>query len=205
MNVAVIGAGAWGTAFALQLAANGHKVVLWVYEPELVRSLRETRENTYYLPGFRLPEGIEFTDDLRAAVDSSSDIVIATPSFALRSTLGKVSAGLAGKRMLVLTKGLERETLLRMTQVIDELTGGSASCAVLSGPSFAAEVAGRHFTSVVIAASVKELAQYFQKMSHRRPVPRLHEPGRGGGGIGRVPEERDGHRGGDHPGTRPRT
>ena len=72
MDLAVIGAGAWGTAFALQLAANGHKVLLWAYEPELVRVLRDTRENTYYLPGFRLPEGIEFTDDLRAAVKSSS-------------------------------------------------------------------------------------------------------------------------------------
>ncbi len=68
MDLAVIGAGAWGTAFALQLAARGHKVVLWVYEPELARVLRDTRENTYYLPGFRLPEGIEFTDDLQAAV-----------------------------------------------------------------------------------------------------------------------------------------
>ena len=166
MNVTVIGAGAWGTAFALQLAAKGHQVGLWVYEPELIRSLRDTRENAYYLPGFPLPEGIEFTDDLRTAVDFSSDIVIATPSFALRSTLANVSANLTGKRMLILTKGLERETLLRMTQVIDDLTEKSASCAVLSGPSFAAEVAGRHFTSVVIAASVKELAQHFQKISH---------------------------------------
>ena len=165
-SVAVIGAGAWGTAFALQLAANGHKVGLWVYEPELVRSLRDTRENAYYLPGFRLPEGIEFTDDLKATVESSSDIVIATPSFALRSTLRKVSLSLTGKRMLILTKGLERETLLRMTQVIEDVAGTSISCAVLSGPSFATEVAGRHFTSVVIAASVKELAQYFQKISH---------------------------------------
>ena len=93
-NVAVIGAGAWGTAFALQLAANGHKVGLWVYEPELVRSLRDTRENAYYLPGFRLPEGIEFTDDLKAAVESSSDIVIATPSFALRLPSGKSHSAL---------------------------------------------------------------------------------------------------------------
>jgi glycerol-3-phosphate dehydrogenase (NAD(P)+) len=166
MNIAVVGAGAWGTAFSLHLAASGHKVVLWVYEPELVRLLRETGENGYYLPGFRLPEGVDFTDNLQEAVDSSSDVVIATPSFALRPTLGTVASSLADKRILVLTKGLETETLLRMSQVVDDLAGAKASCAVLSGPSFAAEAAARQFTSVVIAAAAESLARYFQKMSH---------------------------------------
>jgi glycerol-3-phosphate dehydrogenase (NAD(P)+) len=166
MKIAVVGAGAWGTAFSIHLAEAGNKVVLWVYEPELVALLRETGENGYYLPGFRLPEGVEFTNSLQEAVDSSSDIVIATPSFALRPTLGTVSSSLASKRILVLTKGLETETLLRMSQVIDELTGTKASCAVLSGPSFAAEAAARQFTSVVIAASAESLARYFQKISH---------------------------------------
>ncbi len=167
MQITVVGAGAWGTAFSMQLAARGHKVVLWAYEPELVRLLRESRENSYYLPGFRLPQSMEFADDLHTAVGASSDIVIATPSFALRPTLETVSSeNLAGKRMLVLTKGIETETLLRMTQVIGDLTGSEASCAVLSGPSFAVEVAGRQFTCVVIAASDKNLAHHFQKMSH---------------------------------------
>jgi glycerol-3-phosphate dehydrogenase (NAD(P)+) len=166
MDIAVVGAGAWGTAFSLHLSAAGHKVVLWAYEPELVRLLRETGENGYYLPGFRLPESVEFTDNLREAVHSSSDIVIATPSFALRPTLKTVSSSLAGKRILLLTKGIETETLLRMSQVVDDLAGTKASCAVLSGPSFAAEAAARQFTSVVIAASTESLACYFQKMSH---------------------------------------
>jgi glycerol-3-phosphate dehydrogenase (NAD(P)+) len=166
MNITVIGAGAWGTAFSMQLAGRGHRVTLWVYEPELERVIGETRENTYYLPGFTLPENIACTHDLRAAVASSDDIVVATPSFALRSTLAPVSAALSGKRLLVLTKGIETDSLFRMSRVIDELVGGAARSAVLSGPSFALEVAKRYFTSVVVAASDKGLARHFQQMSH---------------------------------------
>lgn len=166
MRVAVIGAGAWGTAFSMQLAGRGHTVILWVYERELLRAMGETRENSFYLPGCILPGGIEFTSDLRAAVDSSDDIIVATPSFALRTTLAGVSSLLAGKRILVLTKGLETETLSRMSQVIDDLLGGPTSTAVLSGPSFALEVARKAFTSVVVASAEKDLARYFQDMSH---------------------------------------
>jgi len=162
----VIGAGAWGTAFSMQLAGRGHTVILWVYESELLRALEETRENNFYLPGFVLPEGIELTGDLQAAVDSSENIVVATPSFALRTTLTGVSPRLAGKKILVLTKGLEKETLFRMSQVIDDLLGGPTSTAVLSGPSFALEVARKAFTSVVVASAEKDLACYFQEMSH---------------------------------------
>ncbi|OPY69487.1 MAG: Glycerol-3-phosphate dehydrogenase (NAD(P)+) [Syntrophorhabdaceae bacterium PtaU1.Bin034] len=166
MNIAVIGAGAWGTAFSLQLANRGHRILLWVYEQDLCRVMEDTGENLYYLPGFRLSDNIAFTNDLRGAVASSDDIVVATPSFALRRTLSQVSDALGGKRILVLTKGLETETLLRMSQVVEEVSGGSTSSAVLSGPSFAKELAGQLFTSVVIASRDKSLARYFQEMSH---------------------------------------
>jgi len=166
MNVAVIGAGAWGTAFSMQLASAGHRVLLWVYEPDLFWLMSETRENVYYLPGFTLAEGIDLTDDLRAAVAFAEDLVLATPSFALRPTLQRVAGALSGKRMLVLTKGLERGTLFRASQVIEDVVGRDAPCAVLSGPSFAIEVAKGHFTSVVVAAAGRGLARHFQKMSH---------------------------------------
>lgn len=162
----MIGAGAWGTAFSLQLAARGKKVLLWSYEPELHEILQETRENSYYLPGFALPANISFTHDIDGAVDASNIVVVATPSFALRSILTRISSHLKDKRILVLTKGLETENLLRMSQVVREIAGEAVSIAVLSGPSFALEVAQRLFTSVVVASPDDTLCRYFQDFSH---------------------------------------
>ncbi|HUJ69619.1 MAG TPA: NAD(P)H-dependent glycerol-3-phosphate dehydrogenase [Syntrophorhabdales bacterium] len=166
MNVAVIGAGAWGTAFSMQLAGKGHTITLWAYEPELCRAMKETRENGIYLPGFRLPAAISFTEDLNRAAQSADTIVIATPSFALRPTLVKIAEGLKSKKVLVLTKGLETHTLLTVSQVAQEVLERPLSLAVLSGPSFAQEVANRVFTSVVVASVDKGLSHYFQEMSH---------------------------------------
>lgn len=166
MNVAVIGAGAWGTAFSIQLAGRGHRVTLWVYEPDLCRTMEETRENTLYLPGFTLKADMEFTDDPLRAVDAADTVVLATPSFALRPTLARIASRLETKRVLVLTKGLETETLLSMSQVVEKVAGSRVRLAVLSGPSFAKEVARGFFTSVVVASADKGLSRYFQEMVH---------------------------------------
>jgi len=166
MNVAVVGAGAWGTAFSIQLASKGHSVTLWVYEPELCRAMEETGENTLYLPGFSLPRGISFTNDPREAVEGADTIVLATPSFALRSTLTGIADLISGKRLLILTKGLETTTLLTGTQVAEEVLGRTTPLGVLSGPSFALEVARRLFTSAVAASTDKEVSRYFQEMVH---------------------------------------
>jgi glycerol-3-phosphate dehydrogenase (NAD(P)+) len=162
----ILGAGAWGTAFALQLAGRGRDVALWVYEPDLVRDMAATGENTTYLPGFTLPPSIHPTSDLASAVAASDDVVVATPSFAFRRTLEQVAGALAGKRLCILTKGLESEGLLRMSEVAAALTGGSCAIAGLSGPSFAVEVARHSFTSVVVAATDDALARHFQDMCH---------------------------------------
>jgi glycerol-3-phosphate dehydrogenase (NAD(P)+) len=167
MSIAVIGAGAWGTAFAIHLARTGKHVLLWVYEQELCKILKDTRENRDFLPGFVLPEAIHFTTDLEEIVAYSDDIVIAMPSFALRGTIKRIAPGLKSKNLLVLTKGIERETFLGMSGVIAESIGGSTDrIAVLSGPSFAKEVASGAFTACVIASQSKHLAQYFQQMIH---------------------------------------
>jgi glycerol-3-phosphate dehydrogenase (NAD(P)+) len=166
MKVAVVGAGAWGTAFAIQLAHKGHDVLLWVYEPELFELLRTGRENTYYLPGFTLPPNIDFTNDLSSAVTFSDSVVLATPSFALRSTIERAAGLIADRKLLVLTKGLERESFLPMSRVIEDVAGSRPPIAVLSGPSFAREVAQRLFTSVVVASRDKTTARQFQEMSH---------------------------------------
>jgi glycerol-3-phosphate dehydrogenase (NAD(P)+) len=167
MSIAVIGAGAWGTAFAIHLARTGKQVLLWVYEQELCDLLKGTRENKDFLPGFVLPESIHFTTNLEEIAAYSDDIVIAMPSFALRGTIGSIASGLASKNLLVLTKGIERGTFLGMSGVIAELLGGNEDrIALLSGPSFAKEVANGAFTASVIASRNKHLAQYFQQMIH---------------------------------------
>ena len=167
MSIAVIGAGAWGTAFAIHLARTGKQVLLWVYEEELCEVLKKTRENRDFLPGFVLPESIHFTTNLEEIAAYSDDIVIAMPSFALRGTIKKIAPGLASKNLLVLTKGIERGTFLGMSGVIAELIGGKRDhIAVLSGPSFAKEVANGAFTASVVASRNKHLAQYFQQMVH---------------------------------------
>jgi glycerol-3-phosphate dehydrogenase (NAD(P)+) len=150
----------------MQLVSKGHRVTLWVYEPELCATMEETRENTLYLPGFRLSEEMVFTSDPRAAARAADAVVLATPSFALRPTLARIADDLKGKRVLVLTKGLEAETFLTMSQVVEKVLGKSVRLAVLSGPSFALEVALRLFTSTVIASTDKELSHYFQEMTH---------------------------------------
>jgi glycerol-3-phosphate dehydrogenase (NAD(P)+) len=166
MNIAVIGAGAWGTAFSLQLARKGHSVRVWAFEQELPAVVKETGENSIFLPGFPLPRSISMTTDLADTVDFARDIVIVTPSFALRTVLSKISDRMKGKRLLILTKGLEAETLFTVSRVTAEMIGHVSSVAVLSGPSFAKEVASGLFTSVVVASSSAELYRYFQDLIH---------------------------------------
>ena len=166
MHVSVIGGGAWGTACAIHLARKGAKALLWLYEPELCEIIKRTGENSYYLAGARIPDAIECTSSLEQAVTASDNIILATPSFALRSTLQQAAPHLSGKKILILSKGLETETFLRMSQVAFEIVGEEAGVAVLSGPSFAREVAKGVFTAVVIASRSKEVSGYFQEMLH---------------------------------------
>lgn len=166
MKIGVMGAGAWGTAFATHLTRQGHQVLLWVFERELFDILQKTSENSWYLPSFKLQKKISFTQDPEELISFSHDIVVAVPSFALRKTLEKVSASFATKHLLILTKGFEEITLLRMSEVVSEVTGNKDTIAVLSGPSFAKEVAQGTFTSVVISSYTETIAKYFQNIIH---------------------------------------
>ncbi len=167
-NIVIIGAGAWGTAFAIHLARKGFDVLLWVYEKELCDILNSKRKNEFYLPGFVLPDKISFTDRLNDIEEFSKNIVLATPSFALRNTVRQIAGyNLSDRNFLLLTKGLEISTLLRMSQVAEEeLSYKDSNVAVLSGPSFAEEVARGTFTSVVVSSSNKGLSFNFQKLIH---------------------------------------
>lgn len=141
MNVVVIGAGAWGTAFALHLCRRGHAVALVPRRTEQVEALRRDRENRSYLPGIALPEGLNILSEAEAPLSETGLVFLACPSQALRETLGRLASVLPPGRPLVsLTKGLERETHLRPSQVIRAVLP-SAAVGVLAGPTNAAEFA----------------------------------------------------------------
>ncbi|MBT3287608.1 MAG: NAD(P)-dependent glycerol-3-phosphate dehydrogenase [Victivallales bacterium] len=162
-RIAVLSDGGWGTALALVLHGNGHDVRLWGPFPEYIQEMRESRENTRYLPGKPLPESFVLEEDLRRAVADTEQIVLAAPSQYLRGLLEKLArVGLPDGTILVnVAKGIEVGSLKRMSEVVEELLG-RVRYAALSGPSHAEEVARGIPTAVVVAsrdASIYEAVQ----------------------------------------------
>lgn len=163
MKTAVLGSGGWGTALAMVLADNGHDVTLWSYLEEESRTLQETRENPL-LPGVKLPDSIRYTWDL-SCVRGCQVVVMATPSFGVRSTASQIKAFLTPDMTLVsVSKGIEKGTSLRMTQIIQEATGGICPVVALSGPSHAEEVARGVPTAVVSACPDRAAAERVQDL-----------------------------------------
>jgi len=162
-RIAVLGAGAWGTALALSLARRGgHSLVLWAHSPALADQLTETGENVVYLPGFTLPADVEVTSDLPRAIFEADILLSVTPSQHLRETIQHIAPLLTRNQIILsASKGIEEGTHLRMTQVIASIT--SNPCGVLSGPSFAQEVAAGQPTAIVIAANAAPLTQAIQR------------------------------------------
>jgi glycerol-3-phosphate dehydrogenase (NAD(P)+) len=144
MNFCVVGAGAWGTAFAIHLARLGRPVVLVPRRPEQATALNAVRENLDYLPGITLPPGVVVTSDLSAGLAGADVVLLACPSQAMRETCTRIRAALAGGKapalVLSLAKGLELETHLRPSQLIAEILAGSLAGA-LTGPTNAGEIA----------------------------------------------------------------
>jgi glycerol-3-phosphate dehydrogenase (NAD(P)+) len=152
-QVAVIGDGGWGTALALVLAKNGQRVRLWGPFPDYLDEIRRTGENTKFLPGVKLPAELEWVSDRAAAVAGADVVVLAVPSKYFRATLAPFGALLPREALVVsVTKGLDRETGRRMTQVARELLR-HAPIAALSGPSHAEEVARGIPAAVTIACT----------------------------------------------------
>jgi glycerol-3-phosphate dehydrogenase (NAD(P)+) len=168
MRVAVLGGGSWGTALTVHLARAGHEVRLWLRSEARARSLRETRENTRYLAGVALPEGLQTGTDLAGALAEVDFVLVVIPSEFCRELYRRL-AGLLPARAEVVsaTKGLELETHLRMSQVAaEELEGREVS--VLCGPSFALEVAQGQPTAVVVAARDLSRAERVQRLLSTR-------------------------------------
>ncbi len=162
-RIGVLGAGSWGTTLADLLARGGHQVTLWAYEAEVVEQINRTRENALFLPGCRLAEGLTATPDAAQAVRDRDLVLSAAPSHAVRSVLAKVGPMLPEGTLLVsATKGIETETLKRMSEVVAELAP-QARFVVLSGPSFALEVYQRQPTAVVAASIEEDAAEAAQR------------------------------------------
>jgi glycerol-3-phosphate dehydrogenase (NAD(P)+) len=167
MRAGIIGGGSWGSAFALHLGRLKVKTKLWVKEEDIFGELVETRENRAFLPGYALPPSVTFYHDLPEAVVSTDVLFVAVPSQYYRALYREMAPYLTADQIVVsMTKGLEQKSLMRMSQVMDEVSqpGRRPRIAVLSGPSFAKEVAQGHPTAVVVASRDHESGEKIQRL-----------------------------------------
>ena len=164
-DLAIVGGGSWGTALAIVLAPRFRRVRLWVYEPDLAARMAADRINDLFLPGFRLPDKLEITNQLPEALEGADIVLSVVPSHLVRAVYGRMLPFLRPEMLFVsATKGLENGTLLRMTEVIREALSVrfEPKVAVISGPTFAREVAAGEPTALVVAADDAEAAQRIQ-------------------------------------------
>jgi len=155
MNASVIGGGSWGSAFARYLGALGLPTRLWIREEEVIEEALRTRENKTFLPGFAFPPAVEFSSDLPGTAAFGQLVFVAVPSQFCRSAYRKLAPALRKDQIIVsLTKGFDQKTLRRMSEVMEEVFSPHVRprLAVLSGPSFAREVAGDQPTALVVAS-----------------------------------------------------
>lgn len=164
MNIGVVGAGSWGTALANLLANKGYRIDLWVYEPEVREAIEKRRENPVFLPGIRLSENLFPSCDLKAVLQGKDLVLVVVPSHVMRATAKRMTDDIAPDTIVVsASKGIENDTLMTMTQVLAEtLRLPDERLAVLSGPSFAREVALNVPTLVTVASKHIQTATIVQ-------------------------------------------
>lgn len=165
IKIGVVGAGSWGTALANLLGLKGYQVDLWVFEKEVKAQIETCGENRVFLPGFPLSGNLRPSNDMAQVVSGKELVVLVVPSHVMRETAHKMSGHLSEKTVIVsAAKGIENKTHLTMSgvlqEVLTEIPGNSF--AVLSGPSFAREVAQKFPTVVTVASKDQEVAEYVQ-------------------------------------------
>jgi glycerol-3-phosphate dehydrogenase (NAD(P)+) len=168
-DIAIIGAGAWGTGLSIVLGRKGsHRVRLWAHENEVCESISQRRVNEKFLPGQRIPDSVEASNDLKHVLHGAAIVVSVMPSQHCRRLFQQMRPHLGANTVIVsATKGLEESSLLRMSEVITETLSGSSGStprvAALSGPSFAVEVARGDPTAITIASLAEDLARTVQQ------------------------------------------
>ncbi len=173
-RVAVLGAGGWGTALSIHLGRGGRRVSLWGRDRALVEEIARRRANPTYLPDVTLPPHVDPRTSIADAVSGVRHVIVAVPSHGFRAVVREAAPHLPADAVLVsATKGLETDTLCRMSEVMREETGGNHPVVVLSGPSFAVEVAHQSPTALV-AASTDARAMAAVQEEFRGPCFRLY-------------------------------
>jgi len=168
-RIAVVGAGAWGTALACHLARLEHAVTMWAYEPEVAEEIATRHTNSPYLPDVSLPETIRASVDPRQVAASADVVILVPPSSHLRAVSTLVAPGVLRDAIVVVaTKGIEERTLKLMSMVLEETMPGlePERLAFLSGPTFAREVAQGLPTDVVVASKGMVAARKVQDLVH---------------------------------------
>ena len=166
-NIAILGAGSWGSALALLLARNGHPTRLWGHDPEHIALLKQRAENPRHLPGIDFPRLLTAWSDLKDAVEQAEAILVAVPSHAFGATLKRLQAHLPpGIGLAWATKGLEHGSGRFLHEVTREIVGAKRSLAMVSGPSFAREVAVGLPTAITVAATHLDFADYWVGLLH---------------------------------------
>jgi glycerol-3-phosphate dehydrogenase (NAD(P)+) len=162
-TLAIIGGGSWGTALACVLGPQFDRAHLWIHEPALAEATARARSNEVFLPGIRLPGNIEVGNSLEAALNGADLVLSVMPSHVVRAVYTEMLPFLpTGVALVSATKGLESGSLLRVSQVIGEVVGAAHPVAVLTGPTFAREVAQGKPTAVVAASCDAALAARIQ-------------------------------------------
>lgn len=167
LTIGVVGAGSWGTALANLLGSKGYAVDLWVFEPEVCRQIEKQHENKVFLPGVHLSPNIRPSNDLPEVVRGKDCLLVVVPSHVMRETIGRMAGAVGPETLLVsASKGIENRTHLTMSGVIRETLPACSDdrLAVLSGPSFAREVARKAPTVITAASSHLPTAEKVQRI-----------------------------------------
>jgi len=163
MKASIIGAGTWGSAFAVHLGRLNIETQLWIREQDIFEEAQKSRENKVFLPGIVFPPSVSFFNEFDGALRSAEIVFIAVPSKFCRKIYENIAALLSSDQIIVsLTKGIEENSLKRMSEIMEEVFSPIPGIAVLSGPSFAKEVIEEHPTAVVIASKDLALARKVQ-------------------------------------------
>ena len=175
VKIAVLGGGSWGTALAVLLDGRGQRVSVWEFFAERAEAMARDRENKAMLPGVRIPESIAVTSDMAEALEGAEIVLLVVPSHVMRDTAEKAAGLMKGaERVVIATKGVERKTLMRMSEVVEEVAGiGGDRIAVLVGPSHAEEVA-RELPTAIVASSVSEETARSVQESFATPMFRVY-------------------------------
>jgi len=166
-KIGILGAGGWGTALSVVLHYNKHSISLWEFNKDLAEKFRLSRENERFLPGIKIPSEINITSDLKEAVNEKEIVIFTVPSHVVREVAEKIkNFDVKDKITISAVKGIENETLYRMTEVLKDvlIDLSNDNLAVLSGPSHAEEVSRKIPTAVTIASRNSELAIHLQKV-----------------------------------------